>query len=83
MGGIPSRAFMLLFRSFGSGGSGAKLYSFLPPGDIFHGEVRGGEYHGGRIGGLAMEVRVSALLRDLLGFPGFTAAICKWGRHHM
>jgi hypothetical protein len=29
--------------------------------------VRDGEYHEGRIGRLAMEVRVSALLRDLLG----------------
>jgi hypothetical protein len=34
---------------------------------VVHGEVRGGEYHEGQIRGLAMEVRVSALLRDLLG----------------
>ena len=75
---------MLLFQPFGSGGSGAKLCSLLPSGDILvHGEVRGGEYHDGRIGGLAMEVRVSVLLRDLLGVPGFAAAVCKWGRQHM
>jgi hypothetical protein len=30
-------------------------------------------------GGKIMEVRVSALLRDLLGVPNFAAAVCKWG----
>jgi hypothetical protein len=38
---------------------------------LVHDEVRGGEYHEGRIGGLAMEVRVYALLRDLLGVLDF------------
>jgi hypothetical protein len=47
---------------------------------LFHGEVRGGEYHEDRIGVLAMEVQVSVLLRDLLGVLGFAAAVCKWGR---
>jgi hypothetical protein len=32
--------------------------------------------------GWKMEVRVSALLRDLLGVLGFTTAVCKWGRQH-
>jgi hypothetical protein len=26
-----------------------------------------------------MEVRVSTLLRDLLGILGFVAVVCKWG----
>jgi hypothetical protein len=34
---------------------------------LVHSEVRDEKYHEGRFGGLAMEVRVSALLRDLLG----------------
>jgi hypothetical protein len=34
---------------------------------LVHGEVRREEYHEDRIGGLAMDVRVSALLSDLLG----------------
>jgi hypothetical protein len=73
---------MILFQLFSSGGSG-KLCSVLPSGDILvHGEIIGGEYDEGQIGGLAMEVRVSVLLRDLLGILGFTAAICKWGRQH-
>jgi hypothetical protein len=42
---------------------------------LVHGEVRDGEYHEGRIEGLAMEVRVFALLRDLLGVMGFLAAV--------
>jgi hypothetical protein len=42
---------------------------------LVHGEVRGGEYHEGRIGGLALEVRVSTLLRDLLGVLGFATAV--------
>jgi hypothetical protein len=49
---------------------------------LVHDEVRGGEYHEGRIGGLTMEVRVSALLRDLLGAMGFAKAVCKWGRQN-
>jgi hypothetical protein len=44
---------------------------------LVHGEVRGGEYHKGRIEGVAMEVRVFTLLRDLLGVLGFTVAVCK------
>jgi hypothetical protein len=50
---------------------------------LVHGEFRIGEYHEGRIGGLAMEVRVSALLKDLLGVLGFVVAVKKWGRQHM
>jgi hypothetical protein len=66
---------MLLFQSLGSGGSRAKLRSLLPVGDILvHGEVRDWEYHQVRINGLAMEVRVSALLRDVLGVLGFIEA---------
>jgi hypothetical protein len=42
---------------------------------LVHGEVRGGEYHKGWIEGLAIEVRVSALLRDLLGVLVFAAAV--------
>jgi hypothetical protein len=42
---------------------------------LVHGEVRGREYHEDRIGGLAMEVRLFALLRDLLGILGFAAAV--------
>jgi hypothetical protein len=34
-GGIRSCAPMILFRPFGSGGSGAKLRSLLPSGDIW------------------------------------------------
>jgi hypothetical protein len=74
---------MLLFRPFGSRGSDAKLCSVLPSDDIMvHDEIRGEEYYEGRIGGLTIEVRVSVLLRDLLGVLGFAAAICKWERHH-
>jgi hypothetical protein len=42
---------------------------------LFLGEVRDGEYHEGRIGGLAMEVQVFALLRDMHGVLGVTIAI--------
>jgi hypothetical protein len=74
---------MLLFQPFGSGGSGAKLRSLLPLVDfLVNDEVRGGDFHEGRIGGLAMEVVVFALLRGLLGVPGFAAAVCMWGRQH-
>ena len=66
---------MLLFRPFGSGGNGAKLCSVLPSDDILvHGEIRGGEYHEGRIGGLAMEVRVCVLLRNFLGVLDFRSS---------
>jgi hypothetical protein len=59
---------MLLFRPFGSRGSGAKLCSLLPSDDILvHGEITHWKYHEGRIRELAMEVRVSVLLRELLG----------------
>lgn len=58
IGGIRSDAPMLLFRPIGSGGSITKLCSFLPYGNMLHGEVRDGEYHEDRIGGLAMEVQV-------------------------
>ena len=44
---------------------------------FLHDEVRGGEYHEGRIGGLAMEVRVSVMLRDLLGVLGLATTTCK------
>jgi hypothetical protein len=45
VGGIRSCAPMLLFRPFGSGGSGVKLYSVFQLDEILvHGEVRGGEY---------------------------------------
>jgi hypothetical protein len=75
---------MILFQPFGSGGSSVKLHSLLPSGDILvYGKVRNGEYHEGWIGGLAMELYVSALLRDLLGVQGFPAAVCNWGRQHM
>jgi hypothetical protein len=42
---------------------------------LVHGEVRNGEYHEGWIGGLAMEVRVFAMLSDLLGILDFVAAV--------
>jgi hypothetical protein len=67
---------MLLFQPFDFGGTNAKLCSMLPSNDILvHGEIRGGEYHDGRIGGLAMKVQVSALLRHLLGIPGFATTV--------
>jgi hypothetical protein len=82
--GIWSSVPMLLFRPFGSEGTSAKFCYVLPSDDILvHGDIRGGEYHEGRIGGLAMEVRISVMLRDLLGVLGFAAVICKWGRKHM
>jgi hypothetical protein len=47
-----------------------KLGSVLPANDfLIHGEVGDGEFYEDRIGGLTMEVRVSMLLRDLLGVP--------------
>jgi hypothetical protein len=67
---------MLLFRTFCSTGSGAKLCSVLPSDDILvHGEIRGGEYHEDRSCGIAMEVRVSVMLRYLLGILGFEIAV--------
>jgi hypothetical protein len=42
---------------------------------LIHGEVRDREYHEGQIRGLSMEVRVSALLRDLLDVLDFAAAV--------
>jgi hypothetical protein len=40
----------------------------LPLDDILaHGEIKDEEYHECRIGGLAMKVRVSVILRDLIG----------------
>jgi hypothetical protein len=42
---------------------------------LVYSEVRGGEYHEGKIGGFEIEVRVSALLRVLLGVLGFAAAV--------
>jgi hypothetical protein len=42
---------------------------------LVHGELRGREYHEGQIEGLAMEVRVFALLRDLLDVLDFKAAL--------
>jgi hypothetical protein len=62
--------YILLFRPFGYEGSGVKLGSVLPANDfLIHGEVGDGEFYEDRIGGLTMEVRVSMLLRDLLGVP--------------
>jgi hypothetical protein len=56
-----------------------KLCSVLPLDNILvHGKIIGGESHEGRIGGLAIKVRVS--LRDLLCVLGFATAVCKWGR---
>jgi hypothetical protein len=67
---------MLLFRPFGSRGSGAKLCSVLPSYDILvHGAIIGGEYHEDRIEGIAMEFRVSVMLRNLLGVLDVTATI--------
>jgi hypothetical protein len=75
---------MLLFRTFGSGGSGAKLGSVLPSDDILvHGEIRGGEYHERRFGELTMEVRVFVPLMDFLGVLGLAGTICKWGWQRM
>jgi hypothetical protein len=74
---------MLLIRPLGSGGSGAKLCYLFPSSDtLVHGEVRDREYHESWIGGLGMEVRVFALLRDSLGVPDFAATVCKWGQQH-
>jgi hypothetical protein len=71
---------MLLFRPVGSKGSGAEIFSVLPSDDILvHGEIRGGEYHEGWIEGLAIVVPSSAMLRDLLGAPGYAIVVCKWG----
>jgi hypothetical protein len=47
---------------------------------LVHGEVRGGEYHEERIGGLVKEVEVFVLLRELLGVLCFAEAVWKWGR---
>jgi hypothetical protein len=38
---------------------------------LIHGEIRGGEYHAGRIGELAMEIHVCVLLSNFLGVLGF------------
>jgi hypothetical protein len=58
----------------------AKLYFVFPSDDILiHGEIRGMKYHEGRTVGLAMEVRVSVMLRDLLGVLDVATAVCKWG----
>jgi hypothetical protein len=42
---------------------------------LVYGEVSGGEYHEGQIGGFEMEVQISALLRVLLDVLGFAAAV--------
>jgi hypothetical protein len=47
--------------------------------NFVHDEVEGEEYHEGRIRGLAMEVRVSALLRDLLSVPGSRSSSMEVG----
>jgi hypothetical protein len=58
----------------------ANLRSMLSLGDILvHSEVRDGEYHEGQIGGLTIEVRVSASWFGLV--MDFAEAIYKWGRH--
>jgi hypothetical protein len=62
-------------------GSGTKLCYVLSSDDILvHDEIRSGEYHEGWIGGLAMEVRVCVMLRDMLGVFGFATVVCKCGR---
>jgi hypothetical protein len=38
-------------------------------------KIRGGKYHEGRIGGLAMEVRVFVMLRDFLGVLVLSVAV--------
>jgi hypothetical protein len=40
-------------------------------------KIRGEKYHESRIAGLAMEVRVCVMLRDLLGVLVFSAAVYK------
>jgi hypothetical protein len=60
-----------------------KLCSVSPSDDILvHGEIRGGKYDEGRIGGLAIEVQVSVLLKGLLSVLNFTPTICRWGRQY-
>jgi hypothetical protein len=74
---------MLLLRLFGSRGSGVKLRSLLPSGEIwFMVKSEAENIHEDRIGGLAMEVHVFALLRDLPGVLHFATAVCKWGQQH-
>jgi hypothetical protein len=72
---------MFLFRSFGSGGSGVKLYSLLPSSDfLIHGEDKQAEnIMKVGFGGIPMEFRVSTLLRDLLGVLGVAAIVWKRG----
>ena len=82
-GGIRSRAPMFLFRPFGSGGSVAKLYSVLTSGDfLVHGEVRRRNIMKAGLVDWLKEVRVSVMLRDLLGVPGSAAVVCIWARQH-
>jgi hypothetical protein len=74
---------MLLIQLFGSGGSGVKLRSLLLSGDIwFMVKSEAENIHEDRIGGLAMEVHVFALLRDLPSVLRFAAVVCKWGWQH-
>jgi hypothetical protein len=74
---------MFLFRPFGSGGSAAKLYSVLTSGDfLVHGEVRRRNIMKAGLVDWLKEVRVSVMLRDLLGVPGSAAVVCMWGRQH-
>jgi hypothetical protein len=56
---------MLLYRQFGYGGSGAKLFPVLTPSDIGSMvKARRREYHEGRMGGLAKR---GSSLRDVEG----------------
>ena len=74
---------MFLFRPFGSGGSGVKLYSVFTSGDfLVHGEVRRRNIMKAGLVVWLKEVRVSVMLRDLLGVPGSASVVCRWGRHH-
>jgi hypothetical protein len=75
---------MFLLRPFDFGGTGTKFCSVLPSDDILvHGEIRGREYYEGRIEGLAMDVRVCVILRDLLDVLYVATTVCKWGQQLM
>jgi hypothetical protein len=71
---------MLLFRLFGSGGSGAKLCSLLPSRwHLVHGEVRDGEYHENRIGGLANGGSSLCTIEGLACCSGFRSSSMQVG----
>jgi hypothetical protein len=79
-GGIRSCAPILLFRPFGSGGSGAKLCSLLPSRwHLVHGELRDGEYHEDRIGGLANGGLSLCTVEGLAWCSGFRSSSMQVG----